>query len=159
MVGDSDFVTNAYFDQVANGELGVAMIRWLARDDVLPTVRPERSTPPMVAMTAHADALDLHRARASAAAQRRHDRIGGLVAAPLTGRGGQTAAALAGGMLAAALLIALAVTGSAPKLASFEPFVPAGVMARVPEEITRIELRAGPQVLVFARIEPWVAQR
>ncbi len=52
VVGDSDFVTNAYFDQVANGELGVAMIRWLARDDVLPSVRPERSTPPMVTMTA-----------------------------------------------------------------------------------------------------------
>jgi len=51
VVGDSDFVTNAYFDQVANGELGVAMIRWLARDDVLPSVRPERSTPPMVTMT------------------------------------------------------------------------------------------------------------
>ncbi len=52
VIGDSDFVTNAYFDQVANGELGVAMIRWLARDDALPTVRPERSTPPMVTMTA-----------------------------------------------------------------------------------------------------------
>ncbi len=52
VVGDSDFVTNAYFDQVANGELGVAMIRWLARDAILPTVRPERSTPPTVTMTA-----------------------------------------------------------------------------------------------------------
>ncbi len=52
VVGDSDFVTNAYFNQVANGELGVAMVRWLARDDVLPTVRPERSTLPMVTMTA-----------------------------------------------------------------------------------------------------------
>jgi len=52
VVGDTDFVTNAYFDQVANGELGVAMIRWLARDEVLPSVRPERSTPPVVTMTA-----------------------------------------------------------------------------------------------------------
>jgi hypothetical protein len=52
VVGDSDFVTNAYFDQVANGELGVAMIRWLAKDDILPSVRPERSSPPMVTMTA-----------------------------------------------------------------------------------------------------------
>ncbi len=72
------------------------------------------------------------------------------MAAPLTGRGAQ-AAALAGGVLAAALLVALAVTGSAPKLASFEPFVPAGVMARQPEAITRIELRADQQTLVFAR--------
>ena len=52
VVGDSDFVTNAYFDQVGNGELGVAMVRWLARDDLLPIVRPERSTPPTVTMTA-----------------------------------------------------------------------------------------------------------
>ena len=54
-------------------------------------------------------------------------------------------------MLAAAFLIALALTGSAPKLASFEPFVPAGVMARLPEEITRIELQSERQTLVFAR--------
>lgn len=72
------------------------------------------------------------------------------MAAPLTGRGAR-AAALAGGVLAAAFLIALAFTGSAPKLASFEPFVPAGVMARLPEEITRIELRANQQTLVFTR--------
>ena len=72
------------------------------------------------------------------------------MAAALTGRGAQTAG-LAGGVLAAAFLIALAVTGSAPKLASFEPFVPAGVMARLPEEITRIELQGERRTLVFAR--------
>jgi hypothetical protein len=73
-----------------------------------------------------------------------------MVAAPLNERAGQIAA-LAGGALATALLVALAVTGSAPKLASFEPFVPAGVMAHEPEEITRIELRADGQTLTFAR--------
>ncbi len=73
-----------------------------------------------------------------------------MVAAPLTAWGPR-AAAFAGGVLAAAFLIALAFTGSPPKLASFEPFVPAGVMARLPEEITRIELQAGEQRLVFAR--------
>lgn len=73
-----------------------------------------------------------------------------MVAAPLTARGTQ-AAALVGAVLAAAFLIALAFTGSAPKLASFEPFVPAGVMARLPAEITRIELQSGGQTLVFAR--------
>ncbi len=97
-----------------------------------------------------ADALDLHRARAPVAAERGADRIGGMVAAPLTARGTQ-AAALVGAVLAAAFLIALAFTGSAPKLASFEPFVPAGVMARLPAEITRIELQSGGQTLVFAR--------
>jgi hypothetical protein len=73
-----------------------------------------------------------------------------MVAAPLSGRAGQ-AAALAGGVLAAALLLGLAFTGSAPKLASFEPFVPAGIMARAPDAITRIELRADGQTLTFAR--------
>jgi hypothetical protein len=79
------------------------------------------------------------------------------VAAPLTGRGAQ-AAALAGGALAAVFLIALALSGSAPKLASFVPFEPAGVMARLPEEITRIELRSDQRTLVFARgsgADPW----
>jgi hypothetical protein len=51
VVGDSDFLSNAYFDQVANGELGVAMIRWLARDNVLPNVRPARAALRMVTMT------------------------------------------------------------------------------------------------------------
>ena len=150
VVGDSDFVTNAYFDQVANGELGVAMIRWLARDDALPSVRPERSTPPMVTMTAEQMRWTFIALETPVAAERGADRIGGMVAAPLTARGTQ-AAALVGAVLAAAFLIALAFTGSAPKLASFEPFVPAGVMARLPEEITRVELQSGEQALVFAR--------
>jgi Domain of unknown function (DUF4340) len=81
-----------------------------------------------------------------------------MVATALTTRGAQ-AAALAGGTLAAAFLIALAVTGSAPELASFVPFEAAGVMARPPEEITRIELQSGGQTLVFARAggEGWRA--
>ena len=75
----------------------------------------------------------------------------------MTGRAGQ-AAALASGGLAAAFLIALAVTGSAPKLGSFEPFVPAGVMAQKPDQITRIELRADGRTLSFARAgEGWRA--
>jgi hypothetical protein len=72
------------------------------------------------------------------------------VAAPLTGSL-EKAAALAGGALASAFLIALALTGSSPKLASFDPFVAAGVMAREPDEITRVELRSDRQTLVFAR--------
>jgi hypothetical protein len=75
-----------------------------------------------------------------------------VVAASLTGRAGQ-AGALAGGVLAAAFLVALAVTGSAPQLGSFEPFVPAGVMAHEPEQITRVELRAAGRTLTFARAD------
>ena len=78
-----------------------------------------------------------------------------MVAAPLTGRGGQ-AAGLAGGVLAAAFLVALALTGNVPQLGSFVPFEPAGVMARPPEEITRIELRSGQETVVFTRAgEGW----
>ena len=72
-----------------------------------------------------------------------------MVAASLSGR----AAALTGALLASALLVALAVTGSAPQLRSFVPFEPAGVMARLPEAITRIELREGQQTLVFTRAD------
>ncbi len=72
------------------------------------------------------------------------------MAAALRGRGAK-AAALAGGVVAAAFLIGLALTGSAPEQASLVRFEPAGVMARLPEEITRVELQSDRQALLFVR--------
>jgi len=71
------------------------------------------------------------------------------VAAPLTRR----AASLAGGLLAGGFLLALAFTGGAPQLGSLVRFEPGGVMARPPEEITRVELRDGQEALVFTRAD------
>ena len=41
LAGTSKFATNEYFPYVSNGELGVAMLRWLAADETMPTVQPE----------------------------------------------------------------------------------------------------------------------
>jgi hypothetical protein len=69
------------------------------------------------------------------------------VAAPLSAR----AAAWSGALLAAALLVAMALTGAAPELASMVRFEPAGVMAETPEQVTAVELRAEGQTTVFVR--------
>jgi ABC-type uncharacterized transport system involved in gliding motility auxiliary subunit len=40
LVGNSNFATNAYFPYVSNGDLAVAMVRWLAGDEALTPVKP-----------------------------------------------------------------------------------------------------------------------
>jgi ABC-type uncharacterized transport system len=41
LAGTSKFATNEYFPYVSNGELSVAMLRWLAADETMPTVQPQ----------------------------------------------------------------------------------------------------------------------
>ena len=41
LAGTSKFATNEYFPYVSNGELGVAMLRWLAADETMPTLQPQ----------------------------------------------------------------------------------------------------------------------
>jgi hypothetical protein len=41
VAGSSKFATNEYFPYVSDGELGVAMLRWLASDETMPTVAPQ----------------------------------------------------------------------------------------------------------------------
>jgi ABC-type uncharacterized transport system len=41
LAGTSKFTTNEYFPYVSNGELSVAMLRWLAADETMPTVKPQ----------------------------------------------------------------------------------------------------------------------
>jgi len=41
LAGTSKFATNEYFPYVSDGELSVAMLRWLAADETMPTVRPQ----------------------------------------------------------------------------------------------------------------------
>lgn len=40
VAGTSKFATNEYFSYVSNGELSVAMLRWLAEDDAAPNIAP-----------------------------------------------------------------------------------------------------------------------
>jgi ABC-2 type transport system permease protein len=41
LAGTSKFATNEYFPYVSNGEMGVAMLRWLVADETMPTVQPQ----------------------------------------------------------------------------------------------------------------------
>ncbi|MBR0938540.1 Gldg family protein [Bradyrhizobium jicamae] len=49
--GTSKFATNEYFSYVSNGELSVAIIRWLAEDEASPNLAPRTYNLPEIALT------------------------------------------------------------------------------------------------------------
>jgi hypothetical protein len=51
VAGTSKIATNEYFPYVSNGELSVAMVRWLAEDDATPNVAPQTYNPPEIVLT------------------------------------------------------------------------------------------------------------
>jgi hypothetical protein len=51
VAGTSKFATNEYFPYVSNGELSVAMVRWLAEDDATPNVAPQVYSQPEIVLT------------------------------------------------------------------------------------------------------------
>lgn len=51
VVGDVDFLANAHFAQMSNGELALAMARWLVREDELVATSPHVHATPLVMIT------------------------------------------------------------------------------------------------------------
>ncbi len=51
IAGTSKFATNEYFPYVSNGELSVAMVRWLAEDEATPNVAPQTYNQPEIVLT------------------------------------------------------------------------------------------------------------
>src|SRR5437762_1571527 len=51
LAGTSKFATNEYFPYVSNGELSVAMVRWLADDDATPNLAPQTYSLPEIVLT------------------------------------------------------------------------------------------------------------
>jgi hypothetical protein len=51
LAGTSKFATNEYFPYVSNGELSVAMLRWLAADEATPSVQPQTYGLPEIVLT------------------------------------------------------------------------------------------------------------
>jgi ABC-2 type transport system permease protein len=45
LVGNSNFAANSYFPYVSNGDLAVAMVRWLAEDEERPVAKPQSFSP------------------------------------------------------------------------------------------------------------------
>jgi gliding motility-associatede transport system auxiliary component len=51
VAGTSKIATNEYFPYVSNGELSVAMVRWLADDDAMPNIAPRTYQVPEIVLT------------------------------------------------------------------------------------------------------------
>jgi len=51
IAGTSKFATNEYFSYVSNGELSVAIMRWLAEDDSSPNIAPRTYNLPEIVLT------------------------------------------------------------------------------------------------------------
>jgi ABC-type uncharacterized transport system involved in gliding motility auxiliary subunit len=51
VIGDSDFASNSFFPYVANSDLALAMVRWLARDEHAAAVTSHIPAPPQVLLT------------------------------------------------------------------------------------------------------------
>ena len=51
VVGDGDFASNSFLPYLANGDLALAMVRWLAREETAPTVAVRMPVPPLVLLT------------------------------------------------------------------------------------------------------------
>ncbi len=51
VAGTSKFASNEYFPYVSNGELSVAMLRWLAADETTPGVKPQTYQLPEIVLT------------------------------------------------------------------------------------------------------------
>jgi hypothetical protein len=51
LVGNASFASNAFFPYASNGQLAVAMIRWLADDTATPVLKPEAYSLPQIRLT------------------------------------------------------------------------------------------------------------
>ena len=51
VVGDADFASNSFLPYLANGDLALAMLRWLAREERTPAVSVRMPVPPLVLLT------------------------------------------------------------------------------------------------------------
>ena len=51
VVGDGDFASNSFLPYMANGDLALAMVRWLTREERVSTVSVRMPVPPLVLLT------------------------------------------------------------------------------------------------------------
>ncbi|HEU0063071.1 MAG TPA: GldG family protein [Hyphomicrobiaceae bacterium] len=52
VIGDGDFASNSFLPYMANGDLALAAVRWLAREEYRTAVRTRIPVPPMILLTA-----------------------------------------------------------------------------------------------------------
>jgi ABC-type uncharacterized transport system involved in gliding motility auxiliary subunit len=52
LIGDGDFASNSFLPYMANSDLALAAVRWLAREEHRTAVRTRMPVPPMILLTA-----------------------------------------------------------------------------------------------------------
>jgi ABC-type uncharacterized transport system involved in gliding motility auxiliary subunit len=52
VIGDGDFASNSFLPYMANSDLALAAVRWLAREEHATAVRTRIPVPPMILLTA-----------------------------------------------------------------------------------------------------------
>ena len=84
VIGDGDFASNSFLPYMANSDLLVAAVRWLAREERGTAVRTRIPVPPMILLTGAQSRMALHLHRRPLAADGDRDRRRGLVAAAMS---------------------------------------------------------------------------
>jgi hypothetical protein len=51
VVGDADFASNSFFPYMSNSDMALSMVRWLAREELAPKIRPSVPAPRLVLLT------------------------------------------------------------------------------------------------------------
>jgi len=51
IVGDGDFASNSFLPYLSNGDLAMAMVRWLVREERTTTVATRIPVPPMILLS------------------------------------------------------------------------------------------------------------
>ena len=51
VTGDGDFISNSFLPYMANADLAISMVRWLVREDQMPSARSRIPVPPLVLLT------------------------------------------------------------------------------------------------------------
>ena len=151
VIGDGDFASNSFLPYMANSDLLLAAVRWLAREERGTAVRTRIPVPPMILLTA---------------AQSRCLFALIVILLPLTviGIGGlvwwlQAMSALSLSrlvmpllaMLALAYLVAMVVTGAQPVQRQLVKFEAKGVLQIEPQAVQRITLGRGGRQVVLVR--------
>ena len=155
VAGTSKIATNEYFPYVSNGELSVAMVRWLAEDDATPNVAPQTYNQPEIVLTSRQMRDTFIALEVSFAPDHRFLRCADVVETALTKAAARRDAARWRTPLAAAVLVvllgALLATGRWPELRSKAAFSSKGLVTIVPSEIYRVEVRSSSDRVTLHR--------
>ena len=147
IVGDADFASNSFLPYLANGDLALAAVRWLAREERSTAVASRIPVPPMILLTG-AQMRGIFLDRRGAAPVRARSRWGRVV---VVARAVSRALPGLAAFAAIGYLVAMVITGALPQQRQRVQFEAKGVLQLAPERIARVELARGADRAVLVR--------